>query len=248
MPVVTTVDDGSILAELPIHRSDGVAASFPSVEEARVDAGVVKKAVPSSPDRDGHHQGCTRRGRILLALGLTFLAVVIILGVTLGMFNAQQKAPSQADYNGGSQTTNGDGAAEGKREADFQGVIGYLSSAGVSTMESLLDVGSPQHMAAKWLADDDGLNLPVPQQQATTEAGYSYVTRYVLAVLYFGMDGPSWTRDFSFVSGRDVCVWNDPVTATLSSGEETTLPGGVYCDGATGVVSSIHLGTFATGF
>lgn len=242
-----------VLADVPIH-GDDVGASLPSVEEARVDSGVNVR------ECGGEGDGCTRKWRIIAGLGVAFLVFVTVLGIGLGMFTPKFDVPGSSDYPSsyssaqpnstttmnsqqqGEEDAEGSAGSEG-RKADLKSVVSYLNAAGVSSLDDLQYEQSPQHQAALWLAERDELNLPLPVGQATTKVGYAYATRYVLAVLYYSMGGSGWARKHSFLTGREACAWNDPVKVMLGDGEETSVPGGVYCDSETGHISSIHLGT-----
>lgn len=71
---------------------------------------------------------------------------------------------------------------------------------------------SPQKRAAKWIADEDGLNMPLPAS-TNYEDAYKFVQRYALAVLYFAWGGPdTWVMDYKFLSNQDECNWNQPFT------------------------------------
>lgn len=92
---------------------------------------------------------------------------------------------------------------EGRRNA-LRDVV-----SGVSGGDLLNDETSPQALAFKWLADDDGLGLC---------PGDTHVAqRYALAVFYFSLTGDEWwtcTRDGNtpcqgehFLSDRHECLW-----------------------------------------
>lgn len=77
--------------------------------------------------------------------------------------------------------------------------IDFLAGHGISTRDELLTYESPQYRAAAWSvqrkSDEDALN------------------RYVLAVLYFSLNGDSWP--VPFLSDRHVCDWNTQINQTL---------------------------------
>ena len=50
----------------------------------------------------------------------------------------------------------------------------------------------PQYRASMWMADDDPMNLEL------SEAGFEQ--RYILALLYFSMDGPQWVEQNGWLS------------------------------------------------
>lgn len=83
----------------------------------------------------------------------------------------------------------------------------YLFSQGISTSGSLNQNGSPQQRALNWLANVDGAALAVPGGDKTTPEGYNFVTRYVLAVLYYQTLGDRWVYSLNFLQPFDLCYW-----------------------------------------
>lgn len=71
---------------------------------------------------------------------------------------------------------------------------------GVSRVEDLENVGSPQQKAYQWIAYVDTLEVPVTNIK-------QIVQRYVLVVLYYSMGGPSWRSKLNFNSHFDECSW-----------------------------------------
>lgn len=102
----------------------------------------------------------------------------------------------------------------------------YLIEAGISTAEKLKDTSSPQHKAAKWLANKDGMKLPIPRHMTET-APLRFVERYILAVFYYATDGPNWTYQLNFLTENHVCTWYEPFTVKIADtdldGEYATL-------------------------
>jgi len=118
------------------------------------------------------------------------------------------------------------------RRPNFDEIVAYLSD-GVSDNSDLLRSGSPQNLAASWLATEDNAALSLPEHSgwdyATDRDAYMYIFRYVMALNYFALDGPNWVATMSFLSGGDVCTWNG-----VSLGVDNTFVGfelgGVICD------------------
>ena len=72
------------------------------------------------------------------------------------------------------------------------------------------DIGnynSPQDRALKWIMNEDALNLPTP---TTTEEKARLIQRYILAVLYYATGGEQWKNQYSFLSQKHECLWNQP--------------------------------------
>ena len=93
------------------------------------------------------------------------------------------------------------------RQATLSTVLQYLKQHGAvdNLAPNVLDQSS-QLLAALWLANTDGANLPVPSTY-----DYSYIVRYVLAVFYYHLKGDTpmeqWVQDYNWMTSRDVCFW-----------------------------------------
>lgn len=80
------------------------------------------------------------------------------------------------------------------------------------------DASSPHYRALQWLSTD---NITLSGDRPTT----TILERYVLALLYFGTDGPNWTRqDLNFLTESSVCEWNNKIPPDRLGGL------GIYCD------------------
>jgi hypothetical protein len=173
----------------------------------------------------------TRKGCSKKVWGFALLAVVLI-ALIAGLAS------------GGGQRSQANNVNEpAARQASLSEVVDYLVATGVSSRESLTAGGSPQSMAANWLANLDGKNLKLPIGGGSSKEGYKYVSRYVLALLWYGLNGSSWLNHYGFLSSNDECYWNSPVPISSSVGIDF-VPGGAYCDRDSLKVTAIHLGTF----
>ena len=90
------------------------------------------------------------------------------------------------------------------------------------------DVSTPQGMAVTWLAGGDPAGLDVDATSFTELA-----ERYVLALVYFATNGPTWEQQYLFLSSSSVCDWN--------GGEE-----GVFCDQNGNIVELILCKSYCT--
>jgi hypothetical protein len=66
------------------------------------------------------------------------------------------------------------------------------------------DKTTPQYQALNWLANSDISNLDfnmTPMQLL--------VERYALAAFYYSTNGKAWGNGFNFLSGSNVCDWNN---------------------------------------
>jgi len=127
----------------------------------------------------------TKRQMIMMGGMLGCLFIVIIMSMSIGISNAKSSSSSSRQME----------------------VIYYLSD-NFADRKSFDVKDSPQNRAAKWIADEDALNLDTPASTKYEDA-YRFVQRYALAVLYFAWKGDeTWTYKFQFLSEQDECDWN----------------------------------------
>jgi hypothetical protein len=61
------------------------------------------------------------------------------------------------------------------RLSTVEEVVSYMAEYGVSYLNDLRAVGSPQNLAANWMAETDGANLEIPTVGTSTLNGYKYM-------------------------------------------------------------------------
>jgi hypothetical protein len=97
--------------------------------------------------------------------------------------------------------------ASAKGSSRERAVVSFLSD-NFADRTALEAANSPQQRAARWIADEDPLNMPLPASNDYEDA-YKFVQRYALAVLYYAWAGEKkWVMDYQFLSGQDECDWN----------------------------------------
>lgn len=197
---------------------DDVEHSLPTPEGQRV----------ASALDNGHSGGSgwtkRKKGMVFLGVGsVVILVLIIAISVSLagkgggsGSSSAVQGAANPQSFNAVVEYLSG-----------FQGVFGDRTT--------LTTPGTPQNLAAIWMADDAFTNIPTTD---LVDEAFPFVKRYALAVLYYALNGPSWTNQYSFLTHTEVCErWQQSYTTNaLDSG----LTCGVRCD-ATGHVVEIFL-------
>lgn len=111
--------------------------------------------------------------------------------------------------------------------------ITYLFENDISSARDLYDESTPQYRAARWLAAEDPEALTVPSSKGEDAAGglrntqpFRFVQRYVLAVLYYALNGELWNSPRKFVTGAHECSWFE---STVQH-EGMTYAMGVTCD------------------
>jgi len=70
----------------------------------------------------------------------------------------------------------------------------------ISSSSSINTEGSPQNVALNWLAFHDAANVQVSLQSRV-------IQRYIMAVLYYSLNGQSWENQYNFLSGDHECRW-----------------------------------------
>jgi hypothetical protein len=97
-------------------------------------------------------------------------------------------------------------------------VVTLLADAGIANIEDLRVAGSPQNLAAIWIADQDKVVLPLSLNN-------SFLDRYVLSVLYFALGGKkAWPTSLHFLSDKHVCDWWQFVEGSPDPAKGQKLP------------------------
>lgn len=203
----------SDMSEIPLDRIEA-GASLPAPEEVRMSAS-------SRP-------GSSSRHRTLNSI-LCFAVVLILVIICFIVFTDREGL-------GSSKSSNSDA-----RKFSYESLVDYLVENGISSQEMFYNASrsTPQAMAARWLADEDPRNLALPTEGVQIKSGYHFVTRYVLATMFYAMAGPTWRQKFDFLSFEDVCGWRGIGGYIISTGQP--VPAGALCD-SNGEVSAIYLG------
>ena len=74
-----------------------------------------------------------------------------------------------------------------------------------SEEEAFSDPAPAQYQTAVWLANNDKARLDPTDEDLLDEIGQ----RYVIALLYFSLNGVDWLNQVSFLNETSVCEWND---------------------------------------
>jgi hypothetical protein len=223
-PDVYAMDDGFTDVDVAVSGRD-VGASLPTPEEVR---GIVNM------------NKATRSGMSVKTLMLITVAGLVIIASTIGLaVGVSNKNKGGSSSSGNEQPSLGAGLDTAERKSDFGEVSAYFIAAGVSNEVAIKTRGTPQNTAAYWLADNDEANMAVPADLTTTLVGYQYMTRYVLAVLYFAMDGENWNYQADFGTVENICSWNQ-----VNFDGSNFYRQGVLCDSKTGLIFALDLGTW----
>jgi hypothetical protein len=112
-----------------------------------------------------------------------------------------------------------------QRESSIDQVIAYMADSGVSDLTALTTNGTAQNRAAAWMAEQDEADMAVPELAITTQEGYKYMVRYVMAVFYYSTGGADWSFQHYFMTMPTVCEWNNG-----EMNGAVSYPMGVLCD------------------
>lgn len=85
--------------------------------------------------------------------------------------------------------------------------------------KDLTNTSSPQFLAARWMADVDGLRAPLTQDSGFKE-------RYALVVLWFATWGADWSNSLDFLTEAHHCEWR----STFQRSDMQVYEMGVECN------------------
>ena len=115
-------------------------------------------------------------------------------------------------------------------------IIELLTALGVSNQTALAVRGTPQNLAAQWMADVDPLQYQIPKPGMTLDDSYHFIQRYVLVLLYHATGGTdTWRNDLDFLSDHHECSWYH--SKKFTDGEVYAM--GVSCRGSDLQVSDL---------
>jgi hypothetical protein len=234
-----------------------VYASFPSAEDVRTSTFLDKGS--------GNGKG-KKYLKVAIAVGVLIAILIgVIVGVSSSGGGSKGGSSQSQDttfggtlpsgpfeetiVEGGTTGANSDTSQQGStgttnpnpnngRKSTFEGVFAYMINSGVSDSTILASFGTPQFRAGTWLAEQDGANMAIPTTGITSLSGYKYVTRYVMAVLFFATDGINWDNPLDFMTEKDVCDWN----ASFTNDGKNYFRKGIVCEPQANLISGLLLG------
>lgn len=209
---------------------------LPDVEEYKA------AAPPARPRSKMSQRRCKQR--IILAVSFV---IVIVVSVTIGVIVGRDTAPpgntdssnpfsSYWGNDAGDKNSPTSPPDEGEtiyrnRQHEISELVAKL---GWSDALKVNEDGSPQFLAAKWMADEDPANLDI-------EDALDFRQRYALVVIYYSLTGEteSWENvHMPWLSQENVCKWR---TAVLNeNGDGSYVEFGVRCYGGS-VVKELFL-------
>jgi hypothetical protein len=160
--------------------------SLPSPEEAKTD----------SPPR-------SKDTHPLLILLIAVLFGVMIIGLSVGL----TKDNRQDDKSSVPATVVPTGQTPAEKKDRSNNLKIWLMENVISEAATFDDATSPQTKALAFMADSDTMQLDIPLGSKTSPEGYTFLTRYVMALFYYSTGGPLWHYKLLFLSDNHVCDW-----------------------------------------
>jgi hypothetical protein len=204
------VDDTSTVATEPFHdapipQEDVAPFEIGNMQEDEETGPVGDPNQHSLPDpeelkvnssRKTPFEGCGK----MLAWMFLILALIIALtvGLVVGLNNQQQSTNKELATN-----------TPVPREEEYAAMKSYVISNGVSSESDFSSSTSPQSRALDFLANKDAQQLVAPSSGLNTDDGYTFISRYVMALFYYATGGELWNYDLLFLSKHETCEWYD---------------------------------------
>ena len=212
-------DGDSNLQDVELERSDSLnrAASIGDV---------------GGPSRFRHIKNNKYMRRLYMVLAA--LAVIFVMSSLLRLAT---KGDNKSEVNNAAADT-GDVDLSGSSLRESQLLI-LMNSLSVESEDkaSIVDVKSPQRRALYWIANEDPLQLELPETRE--DKSYpAFIQRYALSVLAFAL-GTDVLAPLGFLTGTHECEWN----ADYKRPDTSILKQGVICNGDLNQVQELVLQT-----
>jgi hypothetical protein len=203
----TQTPDAEDLEEHPVLHDQ-----LPSVEEAKVDLG-----------NRGGETFIFKRKFQRRSLLLVVAALVVTLAVSTIVLSV--KCEKNNHRAGGANEIEVEIEGEGERDSAkrIEEVMQFLLEHDATEEPSLRFPGSPQNLAAKYLAVGDRHTY---YWELTVENAQLFCERFALATFFYHFKGPGWTYQLNFLSNFGTCYW---FTRFFTAGGEK-IREGVVCD------------------
>ena len=246
MADVNIMEKGSSSHSETLVDTSETSGSFPAFEEDTPSTTETAKAPPRS---------CKKKCCLFCCIPFALLVFVILILIAVGLSDESYESATNI-ANDPTRPSNPSAPAPVPAPAptspetepqrpSFDEIKAWLVQQKVSIRQDIKARGTPQHKAVKWLADEDGAALPLPTvsiKDRNSKEGYMYMVRYVMAVLYYAMDGDNWTTKVNFMTDKDVCDWLGLSQRTNGNLIGSEL-GGLLCQEDTGMPGILDLGT-----
>jgi hypothetical protein len=174
---------------------DNLHEQLPSVEEIRMSA---------ASTRTRKHTGGGIGGVAMIAL-VAVCILALIIGLSAGLSgNSKSASAPVVDTPAVTDSPTTSPTMLSRMDATIA-LLSQITDADVSNL------ATPQGQAAHWMAIVDGMQLEVPTTTEDADDTYDYfVERWVLAIIYYQMNGANWDIQFDFLDDHaSVCDWEN---------------------------------------
>lgn len=183
-----------------------------------------------------------RRAKILLGLGIGSIVMMIIVSIVLATDRhssyRNSTTPNNSDNYPSYNNVNNSNSVD--LDAKRKSIIEFLSVK-ISYVDDMETQGTPQYNAIEWLINDDYYGSDIPSDPNDYKLSYQFCQRYILAVVYYALDGPNWDKQCNFLSStKSVCNWN----MELKKDKEKMDTYGIECSNGGEEITHILLCTF----
>lgn len=227
------------LADVDLTASSRVAQKTSSVIDVEADIPSEALLIGDVPTTESRSAGTTKRFLLCLSLFVIVLTAIVVVANQIANNNEnyglsassgspnRPSPPMNPDTSGGQGSSNpdtpgspgssnpdtsggqGTPTTETVPRPDFDNILTYLVSQGVSSEADLMRTGSPQNKAANWLSFVDERRVPVPSGSIQALDGYHFMARYVMALFFYATGGDEWFFQMNFLKPSHICSWND---------------------------------------
>lgn len=209
--------------------------SMPSIEELRTD-NIVRNGA------NNPYSGKSKRKMALIAICAMALAMIIGFSAAIIQKNLAANSKKTASWDPeGIAEPEDESLSNLRSESRLDDVIDFLSVT-ISEKELFNNKDTPQYKAARWIADQDFLEVEIPEDPENYDDDFEFVQRYIMAVFYFAMDGVNWRYKAYFMSDYSVCEWNMDFYESVPGQVDEDWVYGVQC-GDNGAISTMFLST-----
>lgn len=162
------------------------------------------------------------KASLAIALMIILASVLITVGVVVGK---NSEAPASATNETLFTKPNYPEPVTRTRGDD---VINFVINMGWANYNDINNQDSPQYKAAMWLANNDHMTLPI-------EVSEEFMNRYLLATIFYALDGEHWQYDLNWLTGGSVCDWNTYFATKKGTQVSMQIQIGVSCRDGTSV-------------
>ena len=192
-----------------VRKLMGVQRALRSMKDSSADNAFKSSMAEMSMDLDMHEIVPTRKRipwhRVGCVIGVVVVATIVTLLVTsLTSSSGTDESPFPISSS-----------------PRMHAAVDLINKHGISDIRSLKTPGTPQNMAATWMADTDPMNYDVDGDESR------FMQRYTMAVFYYAMNGPAWDHQVKFMSDVEECSWNEK---NPTEDDEDTYAVGVTCN------------------